>query len=325
MAPGPPAPVHPARPASVCTVPSEPGRHDRIVRGFAIVAALAGGCTRVSDSERFEPNPERLRIERTSPAAGEIDFSIDARIELCASGRLDPRAPSKTDALLGSGNITIDTDLSIELVPWHGPQGTAAGDAPWCEGSVIAVQPKSELSAGVRYRLIVQPTNVGWEGERFDTDQAGWVERDDGSLAYFLEFTTTTTPPEPPDEPAPTPPALTLTDLFSAGGPFDPARAQCSCHLDPDDLAHARLDLTDASVAFAALVGEPRLRDTGFPMVSPRAPSESFLVHKLLRDDDDTEDPLRGVLGDAMPLGDDPIAYGDLRLIMQWIADGALP
>ncbi len=325
MAPEAPAAVHPARPASVCTVPPGAGRRDRIVRGFAIVAALGGGCTRVSDSERFEPNPQRLRIERTSPAAGEIEIPIDARIELCASGRLDPRAPSKTDALLGSGNITVDTDLSIELVPWHGPRGTPPGDVPWCEGSVIAVRPKSALAPGVRYRLIVQPTNVGWEGERFDTDQAGWVERDDGSLAYFLEFTTTTTPADPPDEPEPETPAITLTDLFSAGGPFDPARAQCSCHLDTDDVAHARLDLTDPAVAFVELVGEPRLRDTGFPMVSPRAPSESFLIHKLLRDDDDDDDPLRGVLGDAMPLGEPPLSYGDLRLVMQWIADGALP
>lgn len=314
---------HVPRPASVCTVPPLPGRPVQIVGGFAIVATLAAGCTRVSDSERFEPNPARLRIERTFPAAGEIEIPTDVRIELCTSGLLDPRAPSKTDALLGSGNTTIDTDLSIELVPWTGPQGAPPGDTPWCEGSVIAVRPKAELAAGVRYRLIVEPTSVGWEGERFDTDQTGWVADDEGAPSYFLEFTTTAMPPPPPTEPPPPPPAVTLTDLFSAGGPFDPARAQCSCHLDPDDVALSLVDLRDPSVAFAALVGDSRLRDTGFAMVSPRAPSESFLVHKLLRDEDDG--PVRGVLGDAMPLGENPLAYGDLRLIMQWIADGALP
>ncbi len=66
---------------------------------------------------------------------------------------------------------------------------------------------------------------------------------------------------------------------------------------------------------------DPRPRDTGFPMVSLRRPSESFLVHKLLREKDG--DPLRGVLGDAMPK-DGELPYADYVAIARWIEAGAL-
>ena len=55
-------------------------------------------------------------------------------------------------------------------------------------------------------------------------------------------------------------------------------------------------------------------------MVSPRLPSESFLVHKLLRDHDG--EALRGVLGDAMP-PDEEIPYTDYVAIARWIEAGA--
>jgi hypothetical protein len=281
-----------------------------------------------------------LRVEATHPAAGDFDVATDLRIDLCLSGLVDPRATASTDARLGSGNIVVDTELTVELVAWLSPGGGPAeeDETPWCPGSVLAIRPKAELVPGVRYRLVLDPTTVGWNGETFDTDEAGWVTGTDGAAAYFLEFTTTTAEPEPMDTGNPVDPMdpldpldpvasepSTLRDLFAPGAVFDPERAQCSCHLDPEDLAGQRLDLRDATLAYPQLVGATALRDTGFAMVTPRAPSESFLVHKLLREAEDPDAPLRGVLGDAMPLGGESISYPDLRAIMQWIADGALP
>jgi hypothetical protein len=65
-----------------------------------------------------------------------------------------------------------------------------------------------------------------------------------------------------------------------------------------------RLDLSSPSAAFADLVLPAHERSTGFPMVSPTRPSESYLVQTLLRDPDGTA--LYGVLGEPMP-PDEPL------------------
>ena len=146
------------------------------------------------------------------------------------------------------------------------------------------------------------------------------VEEDGGNL-FLLEFTVAEDPPPAGGDPPEEEPS-TLADLFATGGPFDPERGLCSCHADGDDTAHALLDLSTPEAAFEDLVLPPRLRDTGFAMVTPRTPSESFLLHKLLRDPDGSA--IHGVLGDAMPKGA-PIPYADYVAIARWIEDGALP
>jgi hypothetical protein len=295
----------------------------------AILLMGLGGCTRVSDDSRFEGSDEVLEILASGPRPGELGVDPHVRIDLCLSGHVDPRSLDELDATVSSGGAVVDTELSLQLVPWLAPAEDRPPDdlrAPWCGGSVLSIEPKAPLWAGVAYRMRLQPSAVGWAGEPLSTEGPLWVTSDDGSDPhYVLEFTVHADPrPDPlPGDPEPEPePVVTLRDLFAAGGPFDPARETCGCHRDPDHLALARLDLRDPSAAHADLLGSARPRDTGFAMVAPRSPSESFLVHKLLRDADG--EALYGVLGDAMP-PDEPLAYADLLAIVQWIVDGAEP
>lgn len=116
------------------------------------------------------------------------------------------------------------------------------------------------------------------------------------------------------------PPSVTLRDLFGPGRVFDPQREICGCHRDPLDRAHQLLDLTTVDTAFGDLVAPTRLRDTGFPMVTPRHPSESFLLHKVLREP--RGEALAGVRGEAMPPGG-PLPYPDLVDLARWIEAGA--
>ena len=64
------------------------------------------------------------------------------------------------------------------------------------------------------------------------------------------------------------------------------------------------------------------LMATGFPMVAPRRPAESYLVQTLLRDPDGTA--LYGVLGEPMP-PEEPLAHPEMVAIVRWIEAGALP
>jgi hypothetical protein len=289
----------------------------------AAAAFLLIGCTRVSDEERFDPIDEEIAIVQTVPEAGAIEVERSVQIDLCWSGLVDPRSIGDIDALIASGEHFADTDVAVQLWPWRPPANAegSAPAAPWCTGSVLSVTPESELMAGVQYRLRLADTTVGWAGEAVDTDRPGWVDEDGGNL-FLLEFTVAEDPPpaggDPPEEDP-----RTLADLFATGGPFDPERGLCSCHADPDETAHALLDLSTPEAAFEDLVLPPRLRDTGFAMVTARTPSESFLLHKVLRDPDGSA--IHGVLGDAMPLGDAPIPYADYVALARWIEDGALP
>jgi hypothetical protein len=313
----------------------------------SVGSVVVQACTRVSDVDRFPVRDEELRIVETVPAQGADDVQTDARIDVCMSALVDPRSIAPVDAFLTSGEVPIDVELSLELLPWTGPGGVAlAADpgAPWCEGSVLAIAPEIELEPELSYRVRIVPRMRGWDGEALDTEQEGWVS-EGGARRFYLEFrvaeaegTSSSSSGASESgssesgssesgsdsgstggEPAPSGP--TLTDLFADGGPFDPSRALCSCHRDADDLAFMRLDLTDAEMAYAGLVLDARERDTGFPMVSPRLPSESFLVHKLLKQHGE---PLLGVLGDAMPK-DGELPYADYVAIALWIEAGALP
>lgn len=293
-----------------------------------LVAVLLGlcGCTRVSDRSRFEGSDETLEVLATSPRPGERGVHPDVRIDLCLSGRVDPRSLEDVDATVSSGTAVIDSELSLQLVPWLAPgedRPPEDVDAPWCEGSVLSIEPRAPLLPAVAYRLRLEPSAVGWAGEPLSTEGPGWVppSGDEEEPHLVLEFTVDPDPPGGPRPGNPDPP-VTLRDLFVDGGPFDPARATCSCHREADHLALRRLDLRDPDTAYAGLLGSSAPRDTGFAMVAPRKPSESFLVHKLLRDPDGGA--LYGVLGDAMP-PEEPLDYADLLAIVRWIADGAQP
>jgi hypothetical protein len=302
----------------------------------AVACLLPIACTRVSDRERFEPQAERLEIVQTVPARGSVDVAADVRLDLCFSAYLDPRTP--IDAPVTSGVVQVDAERSLQLSPWHGPGGAPARDdvGPWCEGSVVTIAPRAELMPGLLYRSRVAATLRGWNGEALDTEAPGWTEEVDGPR-FYLEFTVAQEEgstssgsdstggsessggsSETGGEPMPEGP--TLDDLFAEGGVFDPNRDICSCHRGDDELASTRLDLSSADTAYADLVVDQRPRDTGFPMVSLRRPSESFLVHKLLREKDG--DALRGVLGDAMPK-DGELPYADYVAIASWIEHGA--
>lgn len=286
--------------------------------GLALAAALA--CTRVSDTPRFEPISERLEILETIPAPLATDVPPNAQIDFCFSGPLDPRALDDLDASLRSGLVSFDTQLDLQLFAWR-PPGEPSGTAsePWCPGSVVSLRAKEPLVPGVLHRVHLAPSAVGWAGEQLDVTTPGWVAGDAGPL-FILQFYVRE--PADDDKTDPPEPAPTLTDLFAPGQVFAANNPACSCHRDPDDLAYARLDLSSPQDAFAGLVLPTAPQSTGFPMVAPRRPSESFLVQVLLRDEDGQA--LHGVRGAAMP-PDAPLAYPHMLAIVRWIEGGAQP
>ena len=293
------------------------------VVGTVLLAAGLVACTRVSDTQRFAPNPETVDVVASVPEADGEAFP-DVVVRLCWSDYLDPQSLDDGDAVMGSGALLTDARLEFELLPWTAPDGSLLGhDAtePWCSGSVVSVVPKELLVAGVRYRMYLDDTATGWEGQQPDVESQGWItENDGGSFNYGVEFDVV--PSErPPREPADPPEDVTLASLFEPGALFDPDRDTCSCHRDPDTDANTLLDLRTPAAAYEDLLFDGRLRDTGYPMVTPRRPSESFLLHKVLRSDGDA---LAGVNGNAMPPGDTAIPYGDYVMLARWIRDGAL-
>ncbi|MDC0721923.1 hypothetical protein [Nannocystis bainbridge] len=286
--------------------------------GIALATGLA--CTRVSDTPRFEPISERLEILETIPGPMADDVPPGAQIDFCFSGTLDPRALDDLDASLRSGLVTFDTQLDLQLFAWRPPgESSGTADAPWCPGSVVSLRAKEPLVPGVLHRVRLAPSAVGWAGEQLDVTTPGWVA-DDGGPLFILQFYVRE--PEDDGKTDPPEPAPTLTQLFAPGQVFAANNPACSCHRDPDALAYERLDLSSPQAAFAGLVLPTRRQSTGFPMVVPRRPSESFLVQVLLRDDDGQA--LHGVRGDPMP-PDAPLPYQEMLAIVRWIEGGALP
>lgn len=293
-------------------------------------------CTRVSDERRFPATDDSLVIVETVPTQGAEEVSPSTHIDICFSERVDPRPTDDFDATVMSGRVTFDTQLELQLVPWRGPGGVELAKdatAPWCPGSVLSVKPLGDLRRGLVYRALLRPAVVGWAGETLDTNATGWKDLDDEGLYYVLEFATADEEDAGTDTGTDTDSDGTegseevegprLSTLFEPGAILDPGRDTCGCHV-PDgpralDVAHTRLDLSSPSAAHEDLLESSRLRDTGFPMITVRSASESFLVHKLLRDD---EASIHGVLGDPMP-PDHPLDYQDFVSIMRWIEAGA--
>lgn len=266
-----------------------------------------------------------MAILETVPRRGTEGVDPAVTLDLCWSTYLDPRSLDVGAAAVSSGAARFDSALTLQLFAWRGPGGgQASRDIPWCPGSVVSVTPKAPLIEGVHFRLTMAASARGWHGEEIDFETEGWYRTEAGDPFYTLEFTvaermSNASPPAPGDLDPPSP--LTLADLFSVGRVFDPARNLCSCHRDADHPAQALLNLSTPEMAAVDLLGSARLRDTGFPMVSPRNPSESFLIHKLLRDEDGSA--IYGVLGEAMP-PQAPLPYADAVDLARWIEAGAL-
>lgn len=288
------------------------------------VAALVGpGCAwERQDLTDDGDDAAWLRLVDTVPVdGGEVSDPL-APVDFCFSRRIDPRSLGAFDGTLGSGETIFDSAFDLQLFAWRAPgSASEAADGRWCPGSVLSVRPRSPLKDGVRYRVRLRPSAIGWAGEPLDLDDPRWLQLDDGSWATQVEFTVRL-PPAPTPMPAPDDPPITLGDLFTAGGPFDRQRDLCSCHAEGEGLARQRLDLGDPAVAFASLVLDTAPRSTGFPLVTAGDPSESFLIHKLLRADDGG--PLHAVRGAAMPM-DGPLDDADMVAIARWIDDGAEP
>ncbi len=306
-----------------------PGLRTREEILFASV--LATGCGWPSAQERFPVPAETLRILRTVPADGERDVAPDVTVDVCFSHPVDPRSVDDFDALIASGPLLFDTQLQLQLVPWRGPGGTAPGANPWCPGSVLTVTPLGPLQEGILHRLQMRPAAGGWGGEQLQTEGDGWTLNEAGEPRFFVEFTiaqntlggsTGGTGDSTGSEPV----GVQLADLFEDGRVFDPAANHCRCHRDgapPEHpVAQERVDLATPSTTYRDLVEVQGLRETGFPMIAARNPSESYLVHKLLKGRDGG--PLHGVLGDAMPL-DGELPYPVLVDLVRWIEDGAKP
>jgi len=326
------APRNIARTADCARGPRSRAAGGPAVYIFAGITLAA--CTRVSDKQPYPLVSERLTIVRTIPEPDAV-IAPDAQIDFCFSGYVDPRAVDDFDVSVSSGVPEFDTRLDLQLFAWR-PPGAAVGDATsaWCPGSVLSVRPRVPLRPGLRHHVRMQPSAVGWAGEQLDITTPGWVQ-DEAGPAFLVDFTVdpqAQLPEEEDDTDTDTdtdtdggaePPAPTLGDLFAPGQVFAPDNPACSCHrsADEDDaLARARLDLSDPDAAFAGLVLPTHVRSTGFVMVAPRRPAESYLVQVLLRDAEGHA--LLGVLGEPMP-PDEPLAYADMVALVRWIEGGA--
>ena len=265
-----------------------------------------------------------LEILETFPPAGERDVDVETRVDLCFSGLVDPQSIDDLDLTLRTGRLVFDSQLTMQLVPWRDPGGhPARRDSPWCPGSVISLAPKVALAPGVLYRVLFRPSPVGWTGESLQTSGEGWVTPEDDTPRFTLEFTTTSEPASHDQTDEDLGP-VTLSRLFEPTGPLSNERPLCGCHRGSDNgdaLARRRLDLSTPTTAHRDLVVPSRTFDTGFPMVSPRRPSHSFLLHKLVRDHDGSA--IFPIRGEPMP-PDAAIPYADFVAIARWIEDGAL-
>lgn len=329
--------------------PSGPGTPT--ARGAALLAGIAlAACTRVSDDQPFPPVQDRLTIARTIPEQ-DGTIPLGGQIDFCFDGFVDPRALDDFAAVVSSSCVTFDSQVDLQLFAWRPPgASTGAANTAWCDGSVLSISPRVPLKPGTLHRVSLKPEAVGWAGERLDVTTPGWAISDGLSCGnqgtpgpvFLLEFTV-----EPADEEEggtdttagatggtsggtsdggedtgePDVPAPTLSELFAPGQVFDVANPACGCHREAG-LARERLDLRSPEAAFADLVLPVGARSTGYPMISPGRPSESYLIQTLLRDPDGTA--LYGVLGDPMP-PDEPLPHADMTALALWIEGGALP
>jgi hypothetical protein len=289
--------------------------------GPLLAALVIAGCGQLDDRHRFEPVVGALQIAETIPASGALADPL-GRIDVCLSAEVDPRALETFDATLHSGTLTFDTEVEVQLFSWLAPGSRSELSVErWCPGSVISLTPGGALQPGLHYRVRLRPALLGWAGESLDTEQDGWLTNTEGELLWFLEFRVSgSTSDAPPQDVPELEPGPTLTELFAPGEVFDPERGACSCHQGSDELALARLDLSDPQTAWTELVLRTGLEATDFPMVTSRRPGESYLLHKLLRTSEG--EPLHALRGEPMP-PDEPLPHADLVRIAHWIASGA--
>lgn len=289
--------------------------------GLLLAVLVVAGCGQLDDRQRFEPVVGALQITETIPAAG-AQLDPLGRIDVCLSAEVDPRALETFDATLHSGPLTFDAEVDVALFSWLAPGSrTELSVERWCPGSVISLTPGGVLQPGLRYRVRLRPALLGWAGESLDTEQDGWLIDTEGELLWFLEFRVAgSTADDPPEDIPQLEPGPTLTQLFAPGEVFDPERGACSCHQGGDELASARLDLSDPQTAWTELVLRTGLEATDFPMVTARRPSESYVLHKLLRTSEG--EPLHTLHGEPMP-PDEPLPHADLVRIAHWIEGGA--
>jgi len=292
---------------------------------ITLCAAQISACAWIHEEERFTDEDPALALVETYPAKSALGVVPATHIDFCFSGPIDPTSAGAFDGLLVSGDNIFDAEVALQLFPWTPPGGIGAlPETSWCPGSVLSVRPRGDLRPDIDYRVRLRPFVVGWGGEALDLLDGAWEQLEDGRWVTYVEFHVAPESPENPvpDEGSPPTPPITLSDLYDAGGPFDPARNLCSCHGVDGELAQARLDLSTPQLAFEGLVLDTTPASTGFARVAPTRPSESFLIQKLLRDAEGA--PLHAVRGSAMP-PDEPIPYRDLVMIARWIEDGALP
>lgn len=310
-------------PAEVASLPhANRSRPGEIARETALGLLLGGlgGCAELGEP-RFAPEVGTIEILASVPVAGASEVDPAARIDVCLSTFADPRVFDDFSATLHSGNLVFDAQIELQLLGWRAPgRRDALADTPWCPGSVVSLTPRSPLQPGLTYRVRLQPVARGWAGETLDTTTAGWGLDEQGVPIWTLEFRVAG---QPGDEPPDSLPTLltgpTLTELFDAGGPFDPARDLCSCHRDVEAVARARLDLSSPAAAWTDLVLAESIGTTGFPLVAPTQPQSSALVQELLRDAGD--EPLWTAEHPMPP--ESPLGFAELVVISHWIADGA--
>lgn len=283
---------------------------------------LALGCAELGEP-RFVPAVGTVEISSTIPAEGEPLDPL-GRIDVCLSAEADPRVVDEVAMTLHSGELTFDSQIEVQLFAWRQPGSrTGLADERWCPGSVLSLTPASALQPGLIYRVVLRPAVVGWAGESLDTTQSGWELDEQGEPRWTIELSVAGDPGDLPPTDVPTlEPGPTLSELFEPGEIFDPERAACGCHQREGELAFERLDLSSPERAYAGLVLRGRVEPTGFPMITPRRPGDSYLLQKLLRTSEG--EPLHAIHGEPMP-PEGSLPHADLAKLAHWIADGARP
>lgn len=314
--------------------PVRPASLSAITCALVTCASVLGACAEPASEGRYPEPAAELRIVASHPRQGEVMDDARVTVDLCFSHRLDPSSISDEDLRLRSGSIFYDAELEVELSNWRERGGEEITDQPWCEGSVLRLQTGGAIVPGISYRVLLHDGLRAWTGERLDTEAEGWVlptaPDTDGEVddprdlepRWVLDFSIAPDAlvPEDDEEEEPTQPR-SLESLFDPLAVFDPELGLCSCHT-LDAKASELLDLRGPGVAYTALVGDLRLRSSGYPMVTPGDPAASFLVQKLVHHEGGT---LPGVLGDPMPLGSEGLPSARLGEISAWILDGAQP
>ncbi len=271
------------------------------------VLGLMPSCTVLAP----EDGPDELTLVHMLPERNAI--STQGRLDVCLSNLVDPRSVPASGATFSSGERSVAADVTVQLVPYRPAPGETLGEEPWCEGSVLSLLSTEALALGVNWRVQLTATIHGWRGETLALGEP-WRVAEDGNV---LEFR----PHDAAWAPSPSTSLPTLRSLFDAGNVLAPKTGACTCHQMPGEPAWTLLPMHAPLPMLDALLRSGRLRDTGFPMLTPGEPSESFFLQKVLRQDGNA---LPGILGDAMP-PTHALPFADYVALARWIEAGALP